>query len=336
MKITHLIDIVKIHRKRYNAARRSTFVAQKEMEIMIRLLVWVLLIFPAISFADAVTFYIFPTPSGIKWQSPSSLAQSLYLSLKVNTNIAAVTQFGHAIVEIQCDGLEKILSAMTTSRHQEIESAIPHRGPGVFFDTFSGKFEDREVIEDHLRIGKEKKEVMRFMTFQISPQTCQRLTRYHQEYVARGLSQYYNLTVNPRTGQGAACTNYVVSFLDVAGLMTPEFDKEWIRSLRISQGLIGPVNTAALFAGFGSKYRQWISPEDETKGNFEELRIWDPDLIFAWVKKERERIKKQGSPSPQLTQMGRAEGVHFDSTAIPTPQDDLWISNSPSLNLEVN
>ena len=57
---------------------------------------------------------------------------------------------------------------------------------------------------------------------------------YFHEYRDRGYAQNYGLPLRPRYGEGAGCSAFAVSFLDVAGLLASDLHHRLVEDSRSS------------------------------------------------------------------------------------------------------
>ena len=194
--------------------------------------------FPSQTFADQLTLYFYPAPWHTHWSNPRSLTVSVFENTFLPESFPLRHSIGHASVRLKC-GDREILTGMTNSDDSEEQNAIlkNQEGLGVLFQTFGGRLQEPLEIQTDLdaRIPERK---VASLSIQISASGCARLTDYYTEYRDRGYSRSYGLTLRPRYEEGGGCSAFAVSFLDVAGLLSPEFTRAWTRTLQVPLNLI--------------------------------------------------------------------------------------------------
>ena len=271
--------------------------------------------------SDSIKLNFYPSPYGINWKSPGRLARSVIL----NRLAKGGRKIGHVSIELTC-GTERYFSGMVESDNNTPYTDLLFKekyGFGVLYYDFNGYMEtDRDLTGELAE--REAKGNLSFFEVVISPETCQRLVQYHREYQQLGFDKHYGLINRPRYREGAGCSAYGASMLDVAGVLDPEWKKAWNKTIQVPEKYIGGPTTgrrvsflkiALLFA-----HDRWARDFEPHRT----LSVWDPDEMHRWVKTQWKLEKESHSGHYELLIRGKAKGLRVDRTWVPTPNDSFW------------
>ena len=275
------------------------------------------------NFAYFLTLYFLPSPERLNYDSPSQLARSLAVS-----ELTLITHsIGHVIVALEkkCgdECLERNLAAVTTQGNSEERKLLlkDQIAFGILFQTLAGRKETQLEIEQELRV-RSRSGKMKFLKMEVSADAYERMNRYSREYHERGFEKFFGMTNRPRYGEGAGCSAYALSYLEVAGLILPQFTKAWTRTLLVPQTLVGGALTQKKVSFFkllfaGSKFR-WALPHEP---HFT-VTFWDPDLMFDWV--HNMISEKNTAAHFEFCKQQAAQGVSVDCREMEVPTGSLW------------
>jgi hypothetical protein len=281
--------------------------------------------------AGTLTVYAITSPQGINWSTPKTLTWSA-----ARNQISPEThKIGHANIHLRCaknegDGEDfEILTGMTSGRDDPTMRLIKQEGYGlgILFTTIPGRLESRSEVatdlHDRFRSGK-----VNFMQFKTAPATCARLTAYVTEYQSRGYDQYYGLPNRPRYGEGAGCTAFAASFLDLAGLHPESLRSRWMKRRLVPAFLTGGPLTGNFVPPLA--LLQPLRPLRWANANEPHFAInfYDPDSLFQHVESSwNHGMNPLGLDSTTAirTNMGRAKGFIFDATTVETPAEPIWL-----------
>lgn len=289
---------------------------------------------PAQAFAGTLTIYAIPSPHGVDWSTPKTLTWSA-----ARNNMSPEThKIGHANIHLRCGSAEgddrdyEILTGMTTGEDDPTMRMLKHEGYGlgILFATVPGRLESQnEVSRDlHDRFGSGR---VNFMQFRISAATCGRLADYVTQYQARGYDRAYGLPNRPRHGEGAGCTAFAASFLDLAGLH-PDYLREGWNKTRLAPAFLTGGPLTGHFVPLLALLRplrplRWARPGEPHYA----INFYDPDALFQHINSSwdaGENPLGNHPASARLAAIGRARGFTFDATSIPTPDDPIWSTSS--------
>lgn len=285
--------------------------------------------------AQEFVLYAFPPAADLNWNSPLSLAWGAGVKGRFSFQHGkAKHTIGHCFMElIGADGTRD-LTGMTTAPDAPSDSDYVTKkgyGLGVLFAPLQGALDSSLKLDGELKTRYETGRVA-FFRFRISQAQYGRMKRYLTEFRARGYDKVYNGLNEPRKGQGAGCSAFAISFLDITDLIDPVMAQQWIRRVNIPLSLIGgPLtgNTVSLAKLTVSAH--WARPGEPSR----ELALYDPQLIFEWLGKEFEkaRFAKLHGAKPETTLLGKpcqfvhrgnAVGLYLDVRGHPVPADSLW------------
>jgi hypothetical protein len=197
-------------------------------------------------------------------------------------------------------------------------------GYGILFHNFAGRLYSAEEISADNKSRFESGAIS-FMRWTISATTCSRIAQYFAEYVERGYDKSYGLPNQPRSGEGAGCSAFGMSFLEVAGLMDDVYQTSWQKFLRIPERYVGGpltgqrVRLMPLLLSF--RRTSWAEPGE---AHFP-LLFWDPETMHYWVKNVWNQVTVTLPKLPfTRAQIGNAPGLLFDATSVATPIEPIW------------
>jgi hypothetical protein len=286
--------------------------------------IWLFLLWPLVSEAslmNTLTLYFYRSPVKLNWSTPGSLTRTTLLSgtkdlLRGQENIA----LGHVTVKLECEDGSSLHTAMTQEDPMESVRLLTsgNIGLGILFHRFSGRLENREEIERRL----ERNRNVRFLKLALSGPTCGRLKDYAREFEAQGHSRYYGLPLRPRKGEGAGCSAFGMSFLEVAGALQTsplrEASERWSRSLLVPKSLIGTMERRVPLPALALKSSPWPLRESGTTAP---IFFWEPNRMYDWVGEQL--LLGAESPWKEITE-GRHTGLALDLRSIPTPTEPFF------------
>lgn len=289
---------------------------------------------------DYLTLHIIRSPNGLDWSRPRSLARTVVSNALSPRN----RMIGHVAVELNCEeSIDKKrvyeLTGMINSDSSIYSKQILFKrlGFGVLFDTYRGELESREeLVEDITQKRKQKRRNRyTFIKHLISPSTCERLATYLSEYRENNFDRFYGLPLDPRKKEGAGCSAFGISFLELGGLMREEFEKNWSYDLKVPSGLIGgdfypddDIEKVGLFNLYflrKSKNRWAVEGED-----YKSIFFWDPDSMYNWT---QTRIKKMDYPRAAIARVNKSFGLIIDAREVATPTEPIWKEPFPEEGL---
>lgn len=267
---------------------------------------------------NEMTLYFMPSPYGLNWETPASITRTTIR----NEITFKDRHIGHVAIELKCEDGTHLITGMTGD--VSVAKGLLLReglGLGLLFYNFNGNIENTEKLKPEIE-NKSKEGRMSFLQFKIKNSTCKRLVQYVKEFTEKGYQANYALPHRPRYGEGAGCSAFGASFLELAGIMEEEFKNAWSRNLRVPEKYIGkPISdktvpiTSLLMPLSNTRWAQ----EDEPH---KKIFFWSPDDMHEWVLKKAKN--ESANKDYTITKRENAWGVVYDRTNVETPTTPIF------------
>lgn len=284
--------------------------------------------------ANTLTLHFVPSPTGINWKGPRALADSVLKNELARVNGGNRHPIAHVYEELNCGGQHLVTGATDVGNTQELTALMKQGyGLGVVLKDYVGTLDNQEAAEKDLAAMHATGRA-NFITFIISDKTCGRLFDYLKEYQARNYDKTYGgLNARPRRGEGSGCAAFSVSFLELAGLKTDEFEKEFSQSLIIPRRFAGGdltrsrVSLLKILFAFSATW-----DKDLSKGGIP-VHFYNPERMYDWTSQAVIDIETNPSrkfPWPaQVSYLGVSQGVTFEASSVPTPTEPMFTVPAP-------
>mgnify|MGYP001595112981 CR=1 FL=1 len=278
---------------------------------------------------DELVLFTVPSYCELDWSSPKALLISA-------TKSYATPQFrsyskraiGHVFILLRSSSAEyDVLTGMVTGQEDELKTLALEKGYGlgVLGADVKGKLEEKEKLEvetnDRLARG-----TLAYIRFKLSQETSKRLFDYYEMYRDRGHCNHYGGANRPRYSEGGGCSAFGVSFLEVAGLMTMDYESNWQVEVNIPEKHYGGPLTGKNVPFSDVVVDNWKDSkwavDDEAHIN---LKMWDPSLIYKWILAQHARELKDGTPYYLAVTFGKAKGLVVDCRQMPTPTEPVFL-----------
>ena len=239
---------------------------------------------------------------------------------------------GHVNFDLRCEpsgrfpeGI-RIMTGQTNSDDTQMNTFILKDGYGLeaLLTQYQGRWETEAEIEADLPTRFLTGRIA-YLQFEISPESCARTVEYLEEYQARGYNQIYGgLEDRPRYGEGAGCSAFGESVLEIAGIMAPEWQNDWRHTVEVPKELIGGPSSgrhvSVAEALLGPHAWTWAKPGKDAYP----LTFWDPNRMFQWIHRAWQKPIPLTGMKYQAVQDHLAHGILIDAKSLPTPQDGFW------------
>lgn len=262
---------------------------------------------------EELTLYFIPSPLGLDWSSPKNLAVTA-----LKNRLSFKPRFiGHVFVELTC-GTETDLTGMVGKNFDYLNQLlIEQKGLGILYHSFEGQLEEKADIEkelsDYYKTGH-----VNFLTFKLNQNQCKRAKTYLTEYREKNVGRHYGLANRPRFGEGAGCSAFGTSFVDVLGLIDEDMRLHWSQTVNIPLKYAGRplrdenVNLISLMLNAG----EWAKDNEE----HQRLTYWDPDRMHKWVQDKY----ALNNPNFVKTTKDKSIGIIMDKSHLPAPEEPIW------------
>ena len=293
--------------------------------VMLLLVVQVLLVQ-----AQEITIYTIPSPKGMDWNSPRELVLSYVRNTFARSPYGKEKYpIGHMMVELK-DSTRHEITGTTSVTHSGMTRKVIRKGYGlgILFEKINGKLEDKNEDLQEVYLRSQQGDVA-FVTYKVNQATFNRMWQYLQEYKQRGYDKIYNGSNKPREGQGAGCSAFAQSFLEVGGLSCILPANEWAVCVFIPERLIGGSKAKTRHVQFFKLllFNKWAKPG---KPNAEELTLYEPTFFYNWILKTHANTKE--NPLLHNATRGKAKGLIVDCTHLAPPQEPIWLTTTSGSN----
>ena len=288
--------------------------------------------------ADSLTLQIIPPKPKLSWKNPRKL---LISTLKA-TAFAKGHSIGHVTVHVKCDALFEheepinFMAGMTQADSKEQSRVLlkDKKGMGVIFHWFKGYHETTEDIKKDIPRYLEQRNRFATIRFKINHTSCLKLHRYWKEYEEKGVGANYGLENRPRYGEGAGCTAYATSYVELAGLLNPTLKSAWSRFHRVPMDLIGnPEKKVSLLKVLiHQKSSRWAKENEVHKKIF----FYDTQPMWSWMEKlwdskdqlpEGYFVDEEMQNKYSRGKKKKIMALLIDGRSVPTPLNPIWLQN---------
>ncbi|MNJ96803.1 hypothetical protein D3C87_145360 [compost metagenome] len=236
--------------------------------------------------ADELELIFYRAPKPLNWTSPGVLVRGALDNMKHKVSGEDYPHsISHVNIKLQCGQEEALYRGMTSDKSNASyawDFFLKRISMDVLMINVPGRFYTKKEILHWLPRLK-RKGYVRSLKIAINPEQCARAKGYLSLYEKLRLQKIYGgLRSDPLRGEGAGCSAFAVSFLQVLGLFPEEIDQAWRRELKISEELITTSSRKATIGvlGFGQgKNRPWV----RSRERYVTLSFWDPELMFKWA-----------------------------------------------------
>lgn len=264
-----------------------------------------------------LTLHFYPRQtSPINYSSPASTALSFANDKRV----------GHTMVEITCSrpSGEKF-ELLTGQSGGGDETAIDAGwGLSVLEMSFPGVLQDKSTVQGRLRELSEKG-VSSFLRVLVTPAMCERFATFYADYKDAKDYENFGLQLRPRFHEGGGCTSFGVTFLELAGLMTPALETSWKQTMSVPVSLMGDPTKGRKIKKLDVVTRfSWARPGEEAKT----ASFWEPNIIHAWLMAQRAQLstseREHETPAYKVVEDGIVPGLVLDARdrVAPTEAED--------------
>lgn len=257
---------------------------------------------------NELTLHFIPSPLGMDWSSPVKLT---YSALKNITSLRP-RFMGHVFVELK--GRKNfVLTGMTSKTFDYLQQLLIHKkGLAILFHSFEGTLENeflvQQELETYLKTGYSN-----FIKFILNDQQFDRAMQYLTEYRDHHLDSQYGLANRPRHREGAGCSAFGASFVDLLDLFNDDMKESWSQTISIPERF-SDVSLHKVLMGAHA----WAQENEDHK----KLTFWDPDRMYHWV---REKVSNPNPKLFQLLEIEKARGIIMDKRDLPSPQGSIWL-----------
>jgi len=290
-----------------------------------------------------LTLYVIPPKVKYDWSSPNRLYNSLKKNYIRHFFVHKNYLLGHAFVELRTPLAEQEVFAgmRVLDLKQERQYLLKENyGLSILGCDLEGHMENAGALEEKVR-NYGRRGNLAFMTLLINEDAASRMLAFYYAYKARidsigpGGARYGGAYYPRYYGEGSGCSAFIISFLDLGGLLRPEYE-EWRVKLNLPLDLMGgPYHEGnEVRLRDVRKRKQWTNIHEST--GYESFRIYDPMLIYEWILAALDNNTIEGSYDVIPLEIGMARGILIDARDTPAPVDeDIFIKREmPSVFID--
>jgi hypothetical protein len=274
--------------------------------------------------ASEFTLYVFKSSVGVDWTSPKDLAISIVKNEVYKYFNGNERLLGHVAVELKC-GDKKLLTGMRATRGENRRMVLTEgSGYGVLFHVFPGALEKEQKLRTEIE-QKQKSREVHSIRYKIKPEHCERMWQHYENHLKQKGEFNYGFPLNTLAGEGAGCSAFGVSFLQIAHLVNPEHLKAWSGNVWVPIDLIGPYNT--------KRYTRADEPTHKPDGGGKPITILDivlSDKAIAWAKPGEGKYLEFIDPDTMF------RWIETSAEKSPTPLPFKRLENSLELQLDLS
>jgi hypothetical protein len=262
--------------------------------------------------------FIYPSP-GLNWTNPKSLT----LTSTRNKLLGRARGIGHVTVMVKTPTKFALTGMTQIDKHEgRSEVLLKGYGLGILLHNFRGALEEAEKLIPELIQRSKKRGKLSFLRVTTNEEISERLFRYLDEYRERGCDQYYGMKNRPLHAEGGGCSAFATSFLETAGILREEFEREWTRTFNIPHDLIGGPVTGKKVSIIEMIRRadRWAHEGEPHEKGF----LWDPDLMHAWLIRTHEKERSHPSGNFVVETWNSAPGLAIDATTKKPPTGKIF------------
>ncbi len=265
------------------------------------------------AFAAEVTLYAVKSPLILNWKTPSSL---FLTALGSELAFGAPRSIGHVFVGYRCGEGPEVISGSTSGPSFNSRDNLLKNGHGmsVLLEDNLGELEtDAMAREDIAKLAQTRR--MAVMRLEISQAQCLTMQQWHKEYAARTPMIYGGVGRRPLRGEGAGCSAYAMSFMEIADAEFTTLNRLFEKTIYLPEHLLG--------GEYGKRrVRLWSLLKDRTplaqpaEGALE-VKLYDPNTLYQWIRKEWKAARRGEADSDlpgyqrSISKLGRAPVVRF-------------------------
>ena len=187
----------------------------------------------------------------------------------------------------------------------------------VLFKTVDGHLEQSAALKAELDYRASMGRTA-FITYNISDEAYHYLLAYIDSFKLKGYDKRYGGINMPRTGEGAGCSAFSASFLELINALTAEDSLNWQIKVNVPQKLLGgksgkqKVSLRRLFFSY-----HWARSGAPCR----QLILFDPQLMYDWIDKIWDDNQSGTNSKYKLKMIGNSKGLEIDcrNCSLQTP-----------------
>lgn len=289
-----------------------------------------------------LTVYLIPSVGQLNWESPSTLYQSYLTSYISHALRKKMSLTGHFFIKLTTPLLnEPLYAGMSTPNRKEKHALVTKSkvGLAIFGASMKGELENGKELIWKINYFSKKHELA-YIRFQINENAAKRIIEFYRGFTSKSSNgtipaDYYGGAYWPRyENEGAACSSFVISVLDLIGLRGKETDV-WLKTVDIPMDLIGGKynHNKEISIRQIRKAKHWADASGIEGVDFYRYSVYDPSEAFRWILNQRKLAENSREPGYNSETDGIIPGLSADRrTVMVDPNEPIFIKR-PKPNL---
>jgi len=265
-----------------------------------------------------LVLFFYPSP-GLNWSNPKGLT----FTAAFNKLIGRPRSIGHVSVLVR-SGDQFFLTGMTQENKDEGQREVFFEGYGlgILVHNFKGALEKQDDLIPELCKRAKKPGWLSFLRIQTNEKINERLHEYFETYQKNKYYHSYGMNNRPLHGEGAGCSAFAASFLETAGVLEKEFEREWTRQFRVPANLMGgpKLGKKVSIIDILLKANRWADEHEPHEKAF----FWDPDLMHGWIMRNHDREIRRPTGDFQVDQWEKSSGLIMDARGLTPPSGKIF------------
>jgi hypothetical protein len=190
---------------------------------------------------------------------------------------------GHVMVKLFCGAFQFKGGMTDADAHEERRLLALGHGFNLAFIGTKGTIHSDLLYDDvHAELVSNNYRFIK-IRFQLSESNCDRMKTYLSEFRQLSVYKRFGLAFRPRYREGAGCSSFGASFVDVGSLLEPEWESQWTRTLLVPDEVIGNPDQGKIVKVedilLGKIGRRWARPEEKHRV----LYFWEVQKMYDWA-----------------------------------------------------
>jgi hypothetical protein len=292
-----------------------------------------------------ITLYVIPSTEPLDWESPGSLLRSFYHSYTKSVFVREKHLMGHLFIGLESPLIEQpfFIGIAAGSKEEQRRLMLKEKiGFSILKADLKGKIESTPELMKKLTFYKKREELLQ-VTFRVSEPGMQRVVDFIKAFQARfnekhAPSNFYGGEFYPRFDyEGSGCTAMGMAMLELCGITLDRFG-HWLVNVKIPMEIIGGKYNQGNEVTLKDlrQVESWYQGAGTENIDYISNSIYDPSLIFMWIKQQLELPNNQAENEYTRCTKNGIDGLCQDFSMIrPLPDEPIFLKRSqPSIFID--
>jgi len=288
-----------------------------------------------------LTIYVIPPSKPLDWTSPCSLYKTTFRSFLSTVTKPNKPFMRHVFIKFSSPLLTETLYAGMTSKNKREQRDYLFKkkiGLGVLGVPLKGLLESPGDLMYYMNYHENQKDLA-FITFEIGDHAARDIIDFFHQFSSNfnetyAQKDFYGGVFWPRYEfEGAGCTAFGISMLDIAGIRGDEVNC-WKRTINIPNEILGGEynGNKKVKCRQIKKIESWALENDSTR-KYIAFEIYDPQLIYEWVIRQRNLSGALRTPGYLPVEEINIPGLVSDRRTLTIEPDEPLVGPRPDKNI---